>query len=54
MDQFDLFIKLAFKNSLMLKILAISAKLNDILDELDPILDDPYDSYLTQYSITIQ
>jgi hypothetical protein len=43
MDQSDLAIKLAFKNNLILKILAISANLNDILDELDTILDNPYD-----------
>ena len=42
MDQSDLAIKLAFKNNLILKILAISANLNDILDELGTILDDPY------------
>ena len=30
----------------MLKILGISANLNDIIDELDTILDDPYDRYL--------
>ena len=42
MDQSDLAIKLAFKNRLMLKILGISANINDILDELDTILDDPY------------
>ena len=47
MDQSDLAIKLAFKNRLMLKILGISANLNDILDELDTILDDPYDRYLS-------
>ena len=47
MDQSDLAIKLAFKNRLMLKILGISANLNDILDELGTILDDPYDRYLS-------
>ena len=47
MDQSDLAIKLAFKNNLILKILAISANLNDILDELDTILDNPYDRYLS-------
>ena len=31
----------------ILKILGISAKLNDILDKLDTILDDPYDRYLS-------
>ena len=50
MDQSDLAIKLAFKNRLMLKILAISANLNDILDELDTILDDPYARYLLRQS----
>ena len=40
-------IKLAFKNRRILKILGISAKLNDILDKLDTILDDPYDRYLS-------
>ena len=39
--------KLAFKNRQMLKILGISANLNDILDELDTILDDPYARYLS-------
>ena len=39
----DLAIKLAFKNRLMLKTLSICNNLNDILDELDTILDDPYD-----------
>ena len=34
-------------NRLILKILATSANLNDILDELDTILDDPYDRYLS-------
>ena len=47
MDQSDLAIKLAFKNNLILKILAISANLNDILDELDTILDNPYDRHLS-------
>ena len=47
MDQSDLTIKLAFKNRLILKILGISATLNDILDDLDTILDDPYDRYLS-------
>ena len=42
MDQSDLAIKLAFKNRQMLKIVGISANLNDILDELGTILDDPY------------
>ena len=50
MDQSDLAIKLTFKNRLMLKILAISANLNDILDELDTILDDPYARYLLRQS----
>ena len=40
-------IKLAFKNRRILKILGISANLNDILDKLDTILDDPYDRYLS-------
>ena len=31
----------------MLKILAISDNINDILDEVDTILDDPYDRYLS-------
>ena len=43
----DLTIKLAFKKRLMLKISAISNDLNNILDELDTILDDPYDRYLS-------
>ena len=47
MDQSDLAIKLAFKNRLMLKILGVFANLNDILDELDTILDEPYDRYLS-------
>ena len=47
MDQSDLAIKLAFKNRLMLKILGVSSNLNDILDELDTILDEPYDRYLS-------
>ena len=47
MDQSDLAIKLAFKNNLILKILAISANLNDILDELDTILDDSNDRYFS-------
>ena len=47
MDQSDLAIKLALKNMLMLKILGNSDNLNDILDELDTILDDPYDRYLS-------
>ena len=47
MDQSDLAIKLAFKNRLMLKILGTSDDLNDILDELDTILDDLYDRYLS-------
>ena len=47
MDQSDLAIKLAFKDRLLLKILATSANLNDILDELDTILDDPYDRFLS-------
>ena len=42
MDQSDLAIKLSFKNRLILKIQGISANLNDILEELDAILDDPY------------
>ena len=41
MDQSDLAIKLTFKNRLMLKILGVSDDLDDILDELDTILDDP-------------
>ena len=40
-DQSDLAIKLAFKNRLKLKIVGIYNDLNDILDELDTILDDP-------------
>ena len=47
MDQSDLAIKLAFKDRQMLTVLGISANLNDILDELDTILDDPYDRYLS-------
>ena len=60
MDQADLAIKLAFKNRLMfrvpkgtycsvliLKFLGISANLNDILDELGTIQDDPYYLYLS-------
>ena len=47
MDQSDLAIKLDFKNRLMSQILGISANLNDILDELDTILDDPYDRYMS-------
>ena len=47
MDQSDLAIKLAFKNRLKLKILGTSDDLNDILDELDTILDDPYARYLS-------
>ena len=47
MVQSDLAIKLAFKNRLMLKILGTSDDLNDILDELDTILDDPYARYLS-------
>ena len=43
----DLTIKLAFKKRLMLKISAISNDLNNILDELHTILDDPYDRYLS-------
>ena len=39
--------KLAVKNRLMLKILGVSANLNDILDDLDTILDEPYDRYLS-------
>ena len=31
----------------MLKIIGISDDLTDILDELDIILDDPYDRYLS-------
>ena len=31
----------------MLKILGVSDDLNDILDELDTILDDPYARYLS-------
>ena len=31
----------------MLKILGVSANLNDILDDLDTILDEPYDRYLS-------
>ena len=42
MDQSDLTIKLASKNWLILKILGVSANINDILDELGTILDDPY------------
>ena len=45
--QSDLVIKFALKNRLMLKILGISNDLNDILDELDTILDDPYARYLS-------
>ena len=43
MDQSDICHQLAFKNRRILKILGISANLNDILDKLDTILDDPYD-----------
>ena len=42
MDQSELAIKLAFKSRLMLKVLGIFDEVNDILDELDTILDDPY------------
>ena len=45
--QSDQAINLAFKNRLILKILCISNDLNNILDELDTILDDPYDRYLS-------
>ena len=38
---------LAFKNWLILKILGVSVNLNDILDELGTILDDPYAMYLS-------
>ena len=48
MVQSDLAIKLAFKNRLiLLKILGISVNLNNILDELDTIMDDPYDRFLS-------
>ena len=43
----ELAIKLAFKNRLKLKILGTSDDLNDILDEPDTILDDPYARYLS-------
>ena len=39
--------QIGIQKRLMLKISAISNDLNNILDELDTILDDPYDRYLS-------